>query len=172
MLNEQEKINTKKKLKEIINFASVNVCRRKQILTYFNEVYEEENCGNCDVCCEEVEKIEATRDAQVILSTIARTNQTFGAVHIVDIIYGADTKKIWRCRCFVQFIDRCPRFQVALLISLEAGPIRFFIQVGDEHAVFLVGTHCREHLISRGFRFIIDDDEPFIADKLNLGNAI
>ena len=82
------------KLSGMVKYASVNACRRKQILNYFNEEYHEENCGACDICTENVQKVDATTDAQIIMSAILRTGQRFGAMHIVDVVAGADTKKI------------------------------------------------------------------------------
>lgn len=89
----QEQSKCKDNLNSLVRFASVNVCRRKQILEYFGEPHSG-NCQNCDVCNDVTEKVEATVDAQKILSAIARTNQGFGINHIIDIVWGADTEKI------------------------------------------------------------------------------
>jgi len=83
-------------LNDMVSYATVNLCRRHQILDYFGERYAESNCQTCDVCAGEVELVDATRDAQILMSAIARTGQRFGAVHIVDVVTGADTEKIRR----------------------------------------------------------------------------
>ena len=93
--NPKEKERSKDNLNRIIRFASVNVCRRKQVLEYFNEEFNG-NCGNCDVCNDDTEKIAASVDGQKVLSAIARTNQSFGINYIIDIVWGADTEKIRR----------------------------------------------------------------------------
>jgi len=80
-------------LNRIVRFATVHVCRRKQILEHFGEAHDG-NCGNCDVCTGPGGKVDATEDARKILSAIARTNEGFGAGHIIDIVQGADTEKI------------------------------------------------------------------------------
>jgi ATP-dependent DNA helicase RecQ len=41
-----------------------------------------------------VEKVDITIDAQIVMSAISRTGQYFGARHIIDIVAGADTKRI------------------------------------------------------------------------------
>ncbi|NQT58963.1 MAG: DNA helicase RecQ [Bacteroidetes bacterium] len=91
--NPKEQERSKDNLNRIFRFASVNVCRRKQILEYFNEEYNG-NCGSCDVCNDETEKADATLDGQKVLSAIARVNEGFGINHIIDIVWGADTEKI------------------------------------------------------------------------------
>jgi len=82
------------KLYDMVNFATVNACRRTQLLGYFGERFGEDNCGGCDVCSGQVEQIDATKDAQIVMSAMARTGQRFGAAHVVDVVTGADTQKI------------------------------------------------------------------------------
>jgi len=81
-------------LNKMVQIAQANACRRKNILGYFGETYPKENCGTCDICVGDVERIDATVDAQKILSAIYRTGGKFGAVHIADIVAGANTQRI------------------------------------------------------------------------------
>ncbi|MBN2626708.1 MAG: DNA helicase RecQ [Spirochaetales bacterium] len=80
-------------LNRLVRLCTVNVCRRKQILAHFGEELEG-NCGSCDVCNDTTEKIEATVDAQKLLSAVLRAKEGFGITHIIDIVCGADTAKI------------------------------------------------------------------------------
>jgi len=82
------------KLNQVVGFASHNVCRRKQLLEFFGEDYPDDNCEACDICTGSAEQIDITRDAQIIMSAISRTQQRFGTGHIIDIVTGADTKRI------------------------------------------------------------------------------
>ena len=82
------------KLEQSIKYASHNVCRRRQLLGYFGEQYEDANCGACDICTGTVEKVDITVDAQIVMSAVSRTGQRFGAGHIIDIVTGASTKRI------------------------------------------------------------------------------
>ena len=60
---------------------------------------QQPDCGACDVCLGEVEGIaEATVIAQKILSCVARVEQRFGVGHVADVLLGADTEMIRRCR--------------------------------------------------------------------------
>ncbi|MCP4414434.1 MAG: DNA helicase RecQ, partial [Gammaproteobacteria bacterium] len=82
------------KLNKTVKYASHNVCRRRQLLEYFGENYSIDNCGACDICMGNVEKIDITTDSQMIMSAISRTGQYFGIKHIIDVVAGADTKRI------------------------------------------------------------------------------
>ncbi|MEK6576908.1 MAG: RecQ family ATP-dependent DNA helicase, partial [Nitrospirota bacterium] len=92
--NDAERSVVLEKLNQVIGFASHDVCRRKQLLGYFEEEFPAENCGNCDICCGSVERFDITKDAQIVMSAISMTGQRFGIAHIVDIVTGADTKRI------------------------------------------------------------------------------
>jgi ATP-dependent DNA helicase RecQ len=81
-------------LREMERFASTPLCRRKALLAYFGEHREEGNCGACDFCTGEFESVDATRDAQIVLSAMARSGERFGAVHVCDIVVGSNTAKI------------------------------------------------------------------------------
>ncbi|MDA3809525.1 MAG: DNA helicase RecQ [Spirochaetaceae bacterium] len=93
MTDDKEKARANRNLNHMASLATVNVCRRKQILEYFNQEYNE-NCGACDICNGEAEQVDGTVDAQKILSAMKRTNEVFGIAHIIDIVKGADTEKI------------------------------------------------------------------------------
>ncbi len=82
------------KLGEMVEYASGCACRRGAILAYFGEETEGENCGGCDVCTADVRHVEATADAQIVLSAVARTGQRFGAGHVVEVVAGANTRRV------------------------------------------------------------------------------
>ena len=70
-------------------------CRHRQLLEYFGQTYDREDCGACDVCLNETEELEdAGLVAKKILSCVARVEQRFGAKHIVDVLRGGDTAMI------------------------------------------------------------------------------
>jgi len=81
-------------LRQMIRFAEQDGCRRVALLRYFGEQYQEDHCGNCDVCLGEVEREDATIEAQKALSAMVRTSGRFGAGHLADLLIGADTERI------------------------------------------------------------------------------
>ncbi len=93
--NTTERLHKQAALNEMVLYgSSYAACRRRKILAYFGEELPEQNCGTCDVCTVAMEQINITREARMLLSAISRTNQRFGAGHTIDIVCGANTKKI------------------------------------------------------------------------------
>jgi ATP-dependent DNA helicase RecQ len=92
--DEREREQCLRKLNQMADFASRFQCRRRQLLAYFEEAWPGENCGSCDVCTGRAETADATREAQMVLSALVRTGERFGAGHIVDVLLGADTRKV------------------------------------------------------------------------------
>jgi ATP-dependent DNA helicase RecQ len=82
------------KLNAMASFAGVSRCRRRQLLAYFSEHYAPENCEACDICSSPEESVDATAEARTLIKAVADSGQMFGAAHVVDILCGANTKKI------------------------------------------------------------------------------
>ncbi len=98
MTDDRERFIAIEKLNQTVGYASHNVCRRRQLLGFYGEDYSEENCGACDICLGSAEQTDITTDAQIILSAVSRTGQRFGIGHVIDIVTGADTKRIRELR--------------------------------------------------------------------------
>ncbi len=97
--DDREKKHAIKCLNDIIHYSTVHACRRKQLLGYFGEEYplstsHTENSPCCDICAGEVESIDATEDAQIVMSAIARTGERFGITYIVAVVTGDDSDRI------------------------------------------------------------------------------
>jgi ATP-dependent DNA helicase RecQ len=92
--DDEERALSIRRLNQMADFAARNLCRRRQILAYFEETYPAENCASCDICTGKAETSDATREAQMVLSCMVRTGERFGAAHVVDVLVGADTAKI------------------------------------------------------------------------------
>jgi len=75
-------------------FAESGTCRRRALLGYFGE-HLEKDCGNCDICLDPPELFNATDDARKALSCVFRVGQRFGIGHIVDVLRGAKTERIY-----------------------------------------------------------------------------
>jgi ATP-dependent DNA helicase RecQ len=81
-------------LMEVVSFAESSMCRRKQLLHYFGEIYTEDNCGNCDNCLHPKTKIDGREQVDLALETILAVKQQSKAKHIVNILIGKVTSNI------------------------------------------------------------------------------
>ena len=79
---------------ETQTYAESTICRRKLLLHYFGEEYEQDNCGNCDNCRKVYRMMNATELLTIILETIQELNEKFKADHIVDILKGNETAAV------------------------------------------------------------------------------
>jgi ATP-dependent DNA helicase RecQ len=80
------------KLNSLLGLCESAQCRRVQLLAYFGETAQ--SCGNCDNCLQPPQTWDATAAARQALSAIYRTEQRFGAVHLIDVLRGKDSEKI------------------------------------------------------------------------------
>lgn len=79
---------------ETVSYAETAVCRRKQLLHYFGEAYEEENCGNCDNCVNPRESFDAKDHTVKLMSTILKLKENFKANYISSFLTGVSTSEI------------------------------------------------------------------------------
>lgn len=95
-INEQELAN--QLVQEVVSYAESSVCRRLNLLRYFGEDYNVENCGCCDNCLHPKPRIPAKEEMQYALETIVATKQAFKAKDIVDVMLGKrnSNTKIYR----------------------------------------------------------------------------
>lgn len=75
-------------LMETASYAESSVCRRKTLLHYFGEEYNEDNCGNCDNCLNPKKKVEAKEELSAIIEIITVLKEKFKADHIIDVALG------------------------------------------------------------------------------------
>ncbi|MGR3219383.1 MAG: DNA helicase RecQ [Candidatus Anammoxibacter sp.] len=91
----QEKRVANMHLNALLQYTETEDCRRIPLLTYFGEDYSVKNCDMCDNCrAEEKELIDITIPAQKFLSCVKRTDEMFGANHIIDVLRGSQSQKI------------------------------------------------------------------------------
>jgi ATP-dependent DNA helicase RecQ len=151
------------KLGEMVRYATANACRRRQLLDYFDETLEADNCGTCDVCTSNTEQVDAATEAQIIMSAILRTGQRFGAAHVADVVTGANTKKIRELRhneikTYGAGKDKDKRFWRGIIDDLISQ--KCVIQTEGQYPVLQVTPRGREVLFGREEFYIIRRPEP------------
>ena len=80
------------RLNALLGLAEAFKCRRLNLLEYFGE--KNIKCGNCDVCDNPPETFDGTEPVRKALSAVLRSDQYFGAGHVIDILLGNLTDKV------------------------------------------------------------------------------
>ncbi|QCK16453.1 DNA helicase RecQ [Mangrovivirga cuniculi] len=87
-----ERENGKVLLEEVSAYAESAVCRRKQLLHYFGESWDEAECqstAGCDACNNPPESFEGQEHIVTALKAVSETGERFGIGHLVDVIRGS-----------------------------------------------------------------------------------
>ncbi len=83
------------KLEEMVALTEAVTCRTTSLLKCFGEALDAP-CGHCDNCEEPPVTADATTEARMVLSAVYRTDQIFGAAHIVAVLRGERTDGVMR----------------------------------------------------------------------------
>lgn len=79
-------------LKEVIDYAESGVCRRKQILHYFGENFNETGCNcMCDNCKKPKKQFDAEEQLSTLLKFIQKTDEKFDDAHLLNVFLGLET---------------------------------------------------------------------------------
>jgi len=79
-------------LKEVIDYAESGVCRRKQILHYFGENFNETGCNcMCDNCKKPKKQFDAEEQLSTLLRFIEKTGEKFDDTHLLNVFLGLET---------------------------------------------------------------------------------
>jgi ATP-dependent DNA helicase RecQ len=159
---EAQKRVMRTKLEEIVALTEAVTCRTRALLACFGEEFPGE-CGHCDNCDAPPITLDSTVEAQKVLSAVYRTDQIFGALHIVAVLRGETTEAALRHRH-----DTLPTFGVGKdhAASFWRGLIRQLIALGaldvdtaGHGGLFLVQDKARP--ILRGeTRVMLRQDAP------------
>lgn len=112
-LPEEQKELMLAKLDRMKQYAEANICRRRILISYFNEDLGKD-CGNCDVCKNPRKKFDATVLAQKALSAIFRTNQKVALTMLVDVLRGSRNQSVMN-----KGYDQLPTFGVGKDLKAE-----------------------------------------------------
>lgn len=82
-------------LYEMAAFSESGACRRRLMLHYFGEEYDEKNCNNlCDNCRYPKERYDGQEDATLALSSVHAVKEKFQLNHLVDFVRGESSQQI------------------------------------------------------------------------------
>ncbi len=82
------------KLESMVRFANSENCRHQSIAAYFDDRIGTcvDKCDNCTA--PESEKVDITTASRMLLSTILRTEQSFGLHYVIDVLKGSKEQRV------------------------------------------------------------------------------
>lgn len=79
----------KQLLHETVSYAETSSCRRKFLLHYFGEEFDEVNCnGMCDNCRNPKQKFEGMDDVELALEVISEIKEKFKTKDVINVLLG------------------------------------------------------------------------------------
>lgn len=84
----------KQLLLETAAYAETSICRRKMLLHYFGEDYNNPNCGNCDNCLNPKIKVEAKELLVTVLEAVSVLKEKHKADYLINFLIGNETSEI------------------------------------------------------------------------------
>lgn len=85
----------KQLLLETVSYAETSICRRKYILHYFGEAFDDSNCSEmCDNCKNPREKFEGKEHVQLFLEAVNFLKETQKASYVCNLLVGKKTSEI------------------------------------------------------------------------------
>ena len=82
-------------MQEVVAYAETASCRRRFLLHYFGEQYNEADCGKmCDNCRNPKEKMEVQQEIVAVVQSILDLNENYLMKTVMDFIMGRETKEM------------------------------------------------------------------------------
>ena len=155
-----------KRLRTLVDWATSIECRRKGLLAYFGEGYENQNCGMCDNCRNvEMERVDLTIPAQKFLSCVFRTKQIFGEAYIIDVLRGSKAQKV-----IENGADKLSVYGIGAEYSKEQWK-RLALQFVQQELLNRNPQHGSLRLTRKGWA-VLRDKEQFWGFPVNSSNHI
>ncbi len=81
-------------LQETVSYAESSICRRKTLLHYFGEEYEQDNCGCCDNCIHPKPRFEGCEHIKLMLEVLEAIGDKFKADYLINMLVGRNNALI------------------------------------------------------------------------------
>lgn len=82
-------------MQEVVAYAETASCRRRFLLHYFGEEFNEENCHKmCDNCKNPKEKMEVKQEIANVIQCILDLNENYLMKTVMDFLMGRETKEM------------------------------------------------------------------------------
>ena len=108
--DEEEKQQVQENLNQVLSYGQLGSCRRKFLLRYFNEDYQEVSCGNCDKCVAPTPLRAPARTSAVKNKVVAPDDKNFNPA-LFDVLRQVRTNEAARLKVppYIIFGDKALR---------------------------------------------------------------
>lgn len=153
----------KQLLVETASYAESSICRRKQLLHYFGEEYEPDNCGNCDNCLHPKKRVEAKEELCACLEVILTLKERYKLDCIANVVAGNLTAEVKSYRhdeleIFGICSDSDPKFISAVI---RQGIISGYIEKDIENYGLLKVTARGKEFLENPHSFMVVEDADY-----------
>lgn len=158
---------SKQLLMDTVAYAETYVCRRKILLNYFGEDYNEPNCGNCDNCLHPRKQFDGQEEMALVLETVEQALQQFNTEHISNIISGVSNSLIKsynhnKLDVFAMGKDKPPRFWSAVI---SQALVLHFLEKDIEKYGALELTEKGREFIKNPYSVMLCEDREMKTDE-------
>ena len=82
-------------MQEVMAYAETTSCRRRFLLYYFGEEYDESRCNKmCDNCRHPKERVEVQKETEASINAVLTLDENYGIKTLVNFMLGKNTKEI------------------------------------------------------------------------------
>jgi ATP-dependent DNA helicase RecQ len=161
----------KQLLIETVGYAETSVCRRKVLLNYFGERYEQENCGNCDNCLHPKPLIEAQDELALLIDAVKAVKEKHQGEHLVNVLLGKSDQQVKtykhdKLEVFGEGADQSDRFWTTLIRqAVLAGFLHKdidnygLLKISDKAEAFVENPESFKIALDTSFEDTESDDE-------------
>ncbi len=170
-------------LNEITSYAETSVCRRKMILHYFGEEFNEHNCNkHCDNCKDPKEQYEGKEYVKLLLQVVEALKESHRAKHYCDFLSGIENAEIKNYKqndhdLFGKGKEKDKHFwnavirQVVVAGLLEKDIESYgVLKFTDEGRTFLESP--KSFSLYKERDYLVEDNDDFITNDKGSGGAL
>ncbi len=158
----------KQLLQEVVAYSEASVCRRRFLLHYFGETFDDSLCKDeCDNCRYPKKKEEAKEEMVMLLETIVAIKEKFKMKHVVNILLGISGNTItsYKHDTLEQFGAGADRNQKYWESMVRQALISGFLSKDIENYGLLKMTKAGHAFIKKPVSFLMTLDHDFDADS-------
>lgn len=154
---------------ETAGYAESSVCRRRILLHYFGEKYDDENCGNCDNCLNPKKKVDARDELCAVIETLMSIKRKVTPEYLVNVLIGRPTDEVRSyghdtIEEFGILKDKDEKFIVALI---RQGAVNEYLEKDIENYGIIQVTDKGKKFLSNKEEFKIVEDNSFTENDFD-----